>query len=175
VAKRLLSDEHVPARERACHALRFAKKSFCLRLFKKIHDAPGTGEWERACAVYALGFITGPTNLIDAARFDKELLVRRVADAALDIRGKRPQLEKHFKQYNSQNGLARLSSYLCLAEQGDQSTIWALRNETKNSEFGQTFREDLTERIKRRLTEEYKKKFEEEKKLPNARGTITFD
>jgi hypothetical protein len=62
-----------------------------------------------------------------------------------------------------------------LAEQGDQSTIWALRDEKKSSEFGQTFREDLTERIKRRLTEEYKKKFEEEQKLPNARGTITFD
>lgn len=175
VATRLLSDEHVPARERTCHALRFAKKSFCLRMFKKIHDAPGVGEWERACAVYALGFLTGPTTLIDAARFDEELLVRRAADAGLEIHDKKPHLEKHFKQYNNQNGLARLSSYLCLAEQGDQSTIWALSNRKNTSEFSQTFREDLTERIKKRLGEEYKKKSEEEKKLPNARGTITFD
>jgi HEAT repeat protein len=175
VARRLLSDEHVPARERACHALRFAKRSFCLRLFKRIHDAPGVGEWERACAVYSLGFIGGPVNLIKAARFDEELLVRYAADAALEIHDKKPHLEKHFKQYNSQNGLARLSSYLCLAEQGDQSTIWALGDGKNTNEFSQTFRADLTERIKRRLGEEYKKKSEEEQKLPITRGTITFD
>jgi HEAT repeat protein len=175
VAKRLISDEHVPARERACHALRFAKRSFCLQLFKTIHDAPGISEWERACAIYSLGFLSGPTNLIEAARFDEELLVRRAADAALEVNGKRPHLEKHIKRYNSQNGLARLSSYLCLAEQGDQSTIWALHNGKKISEFSQTFREDLSERIKKRLADEYKKKSEEEKKLANARGTIKFD
>lgn len=140
VAKRLLSDEHIPARERACHALRFAKKSFCLRLFKKIHDAPGTGEWERACAVYALGFLSGPTNLIDAARFDKELLVRRAADAALEVHTKRPHLERHFNQYESQNGPARLSSYLCLAEQGDQSTIWLCETKRKTVSLGKRSR-----------------------------------
>jgi hypothetical protein len=91
------------------------------------------------------------------------------------VNGKRPHLEKHIKRYNSQNGLARLSSYLCLAEQGDQSTIWALHNGKKISEFSQTFREDLSERIKKRLADEYKKKSEEEKKLANARGTIKFD
>lgn len=175
VARRLLTDEHVPARERACHALRFAKKSFCVQLFKMIHDATGVGEWERACAVYSLGFLTGPTNLIEAARFDGELLVRRAADAALEIHGKKPHLEKHFKQYNSHNGPARLSSYLCLAEQGDQSTVWALHDGKNANEFSQTFREDLCGRIKTRLAEEYKKKSEEEKKLPNVRGAIMFD
>jgi len=174
-AKRLLSDKYVPARERAGHALGFANASFCLRLYKEMHDSPGVSEWERASSVYSLGFWKSSIALIDAARYDEELLVRRTADAALEIRLKKPHLERHFEQYNRQTGLARLSSYLCLEEQGDQSTIWALNDDKKISSFARTFRRHLYKRIEKRLGDEYKTKLEEEKKLPDSRGAITFD
>jgi HEAT repeat protein len=174
-AKRLLSDKHVSARERAGHALGFASTSFCLRLYGEMHDSLGVSEWERASSVYSLGFWESPLALIKAARYDEELLVRYTADAALDIRLKKPHLERHFEQYNTQGGMARLSSYLCLAEQGDQSTIWALNDNKKTSPFARTFRKRLYKRIERRLADEYKKKLEEERKLPDSRGAITFD
>lgn len=113
--------------------------------------------------------------LIKAARYYEQLLVRRTADAALEIRLKRSHLERHFKQFNQQNGLARLSSYLCLADQGDQSTIWALNDNEKISTFSRTFRRRLCKQIERRLADEYKKKLDEERKLPDFRGTIAFD
>jgi len=171
----LLSDKHVPARERAAHALELAEPSFCLRLYKEMHDSPNASEWERASAVYSLAFWKSPMALIKAARYDEQLLVRRTADAALEIRLKRSHLERHFKQFNQQNGLARLSSYLCLAEQGDQSTIWALNDNKKISIFSRTFRRRLCKQIERRLADEYKKKLDEERKLPDFRGTIAFD
>lgn len=174
-AKRLLSDKHVPARERAAHALGFANSSICLRLYKEMHDASSADEWERSCAVYSLGFWDSPISLIEAARYDEELLVRRSADSALAVRLKKPHLERHFEQYNTQSGLTRLCSYLCLAEQGDQSTIWILNDNKRTSPFARTFRGRLYKRIERRLADEYKKKLEEEKKLPDQRGMIAFD
>ena len=173
--KRLLSDKHVPARERAAHALGFADASFCLRLYKEMHDSPNANEWERASAVYSLAFWNSPMSRIEAARYDEQLLVRRTADVALGNRLKRPHLERHFKQFNQQNGLARLSSYLCLAEQGDQSIIWALNDDKKINTFARTFRGRLCKQIERRLADEYKKKIEEERKLPDSRGAIAFD
>jgi len=173
--KRLLSDKHVPARERAAHALAFANASFCLRLYKQMHDSADANEWERASAVYSLGFWKSPMSLIETARYDEQLLVRGAADKALEIRLKRPHLEKHFKQFNQQDGLARLSSFLCLADQGDQSTIWALNDDTRISPYARTFRRRLYKQIERRLADEYKKKIEEERKLPDSRGTIMFD
>jgi HEAT repeat protein len=173
--KRLLSDKHVPARERAAHALAFANAPFCLRLYKHVHDSADANEWERASAVYSLGFWKSPISLIEKARCDEQLLVRGAADKALEIRLKKPHLERHFKQFNQQNGLARLSSYLCLADQGDQSTIWALNDNKKISPYARTFRRRLYKQIESRLADEYKKKIEEERKLPDSRGAIMFD
>jgi HEAT repeat protein len=173
--KRLLSDKHVPARERAAHALGFADASFCLRLYKEMHDSPDANEWERASSVNSLGFWKSPMSLIEASRYDEELLVRRAADAALEIRLKKPHLERHFKQFNKQSGLARLSSYLCLEEQGDQSTIWNLNDDNKTTPFARIFRRRLYKHIEGRLANEYKKKIEAERKLLDDRGAIMFD
>jgi hypothetical protein len=173
--KRLLSDRHVPARERAAHALGFASASFCLQLYKAMHDSPDSNEWESASSVYSLGFWKSPMSLIESSRYDEQLLVRRAADGALEIRLKKPHLERHFKQFNKQSGLARLSSYLCLEEQGNQSTIWALNDNKRMTPFARTFRRRLYRHIERRLADEYKKKLEAERKLPDERGAIMFD
>jgi hypothetical protein len=39
---------------------------------------------------------------------------------------KKAKLALDFSIYKSENGPARLASYLCLSEQVDQATIWAL-------------------------------------------------
>ncbi len=173
--KRLVCDQHVPARELATNALRYARPAFGLKLFQQLHDAPGNSEWERQAAVYSLGFWKSPVDLINHARFDREFLVRKAADSALEMRSKQKDLAKHFKIFVTREGVQRLSSYMCLANQGNQSTIWALHDEGQLLGLPLTFRKRLANRIKGRLTTEYKKKEEEEKNISESRGTITFD
>ena len=174
-SKRLVCDQHVPARELAANALRYARPAFALKLFQQLHDSPGSSEWERQAAVYCLGFWKSPIDLINDARFDREFLVRKAADSALEMRSKQKDLAKHFKIFVTREGVQRLSSYMCLADQGNHSTIWALHDEGQLIGLPLTFRKRLANRIKGRLTTEYKKKAEEEKQLSESRGTITFD
>lgn len=174
-AKRLLCDKHFPAKEMTVHTLRYSRKSFCSNLFRQLHDSPKANEWERACAVYALGFWNCSLTLIKDARFDSELLVRRAGDEALAIRSKREQLTKHMKTFEFESGQQRLSSYLCLLEQGDQTTIWEMSDEGRMIGIAQAFRKQLSGGIRSRLTAEYKKRHDEEKNLDESRGTIWFD
>ncbi|MDX6711273.1 MAG: hypothetical protein QOH96_2289 [Blastocatellia bacterium] len=74
---------YFPAREMTVHTLRYSRKSFCLDLFRQLHDSPKANEWERACAVYALGFWNCPLTLIKDAYFDTELLVRKAGEEPL--------------------------------------------------------------------------------------------
>lgn len=173
--KRLLADKHVPARELAANALRYARPTFALKLFHQLHDPCANNEWERAAGVYSLGFWDSPVDVIKDARVDREFLVRKAADSALELRSKRSDLKKHFKIFATHDGVKRLSSYMCLADQGNQSTIWALHDEGQLLGMPLTFRKRLANRIKGRLSTEYRKKEEEEKKLSESRGTITFD
>lgn len=174
-AKRLLCDKHVPAREMTVHTLRYSRKSFCLDLFRQLHDSSKANEWERASAVYALGFWNCPLTLIQDARFDSEWLVRSAGDKALAIRSKREHLTKHLEMFEFADGQQRLSSYLCLLEQGDQTTIWKMHDDGRMTGIARTFRKQLTGSIRARLTAEYKKKHDEEKNSDESRGTIWFD
>lgn len=174
-AKRLVCDKHVPAREMAVHTLRYGEKRFCEELFRQLYDSThGTG-WERASAAYTLGFWNSPGRLIQDARFDGAWLVRRAGDAALAIREKRQHLSKHLNMVESGKGLQRLSSYLCLSERGDQTTVWQMHDDDRMTGIAQAFRRRLTARINTRLTSEYKEKQEEENKLDESRGEIWFD
>jgi len=173
-AKRLICDKHVPARERTAHALGRTDPHFCAKLFEDLHNSDGADEWQRACAVYSLGFWEGDLTVIERARYDSELLVRDAADAALAMRLKKSHLHRHIERYESGSGLVRLSSYLCLREQGDTSTIWSLYDDDKLN-LSLTFRRHLAERIKERLRTEHKEKQDREKKQKESRGTVTFD
>lgn len=173
-ARRLVSDKHVPARERTAHALGRTDNAFCYRLFEELYDSVDADEWQKACAVYSLGFWESDLSLIENARYDGELLVRQAADVALAIRLKKPHLQGHIERYRSGGGLTRLSSYLCLSEKGDQSTIWSLHDDDERN-LALTFRRSLRESIKKRLGDEYRKKQDEEGKHKDTRGTITFD
>lgn len=174
VAKRLVCDLYVPARERMCHALGYAKKRVCSRLFHELYESSRT-EWERASATYTLGFWNSPTEQIKKARFDGESLVRKAADAALEIRLNKKQLEMHLLRYQSGSNSERLSSYLCLCDHGNQFSIWALNDDEQIKGMALTFRRELTERIKKRVGDEYQKRQRDEKDLPESRGTVTFD
>lgn len=173
-AKRLICDKHVPARERAALALSRTDPAFCHKLFEDLHNSGDADEWQRACAVYSLGFWESDLTIIEDARYDSELLVRHNADAALAVRLKKSHLQRHIERYKSGSGLTRLSSYLCLREQGDTSTIWSLYDDDRLN-LQLTFRRHLAERIKERLRGEHKKKQEGEEKQKESRGTVTFD
>jgi hypothetical protein len=174
VAKRLVCDQHVAARERMCHALSFAKKRFCSRLFEELNGST-SNEWERSAAAYSLGFWDSQIAQIQSVRFDAELLVRKSADAALEMRSNKKQLERHLTRFNSGTISERLSSYLCLCEKGDQASIWALHEDKYIDGMARTFRRHLAERIKKRLSDEYQKRQREQKDLTESRGTMAFD
>jgi hypothetical protein len=166
---------YFPAREMTVHTLRYSRKSFCLDLFRQLHDSPKANEWERACAVYALGFWNCPLTLIKDAYFDTELLVRKAGEEALAIRSKREHLTRHMKTFEIASGQQRLLCYLCLLDQGDQTTIWEMHDDGRMLGIAQTFRKQLSGGIRTRLTAEYKKRHDEEKNLDESRGTIWFD
>ena len=95
--QRLLCDKHVPARELAANALRYARPAFALKVFRQLHDPPANTEWERAAGVYSLGFWSSPVGVIRDARVDREFFVRKAADSALEMRSKQTDLKKHFE------------------------------------------------------------------------------
>ncbi len=64
--------------------------------------------------------------------------------------------------------MARLSSYLCLKEQGSLSTIHELRHFAPQEPLANVFVTSLTKSISERLREEYRKREEEEKKRWDA-------
>jgi hypothetical protein len=173
-AKRLVCDKHVPARERTNHALGRMNHAFCLKLFEELSTPDVADEWQKACAVYSLGFWESNLSLVEDARYDGELLVRRAADAASEMRAKRPHVRRHLERFESASGLSRLASFLCLCEQGDTSTIWFLYDDERRG-ISLSFREVLAERIGKRQSDEHKKKKESEDKLKDSRGTVTFD
>ena len=174
-AKRLVCDKHVPARDKAVHTLRYADKSFSKELFQQLYSSSSSSDWERAAAAYSLAFWDCPPRLIRTARFDNSWLVRRAGDAAFSNREKRKHLNKHLLTFESGTGQRRLSAYLCLMEQGDQTTIWEMHDDGHMTGIAQTFRDQLTGAIRRRLTSEHKKKQDEENKLDESRGEIWFD
>ncbi len=172
--KRLVCDYDVSVRDRASHALRFMDADFCQQLYDELQHTE-TNEWTRACAVWTLGYWDSNLAEIESARYDRESLVRRAADEALLLRKKHIELERHLNIFAGLDGLARLSSYLCLSKQGNLSTIWRLHDSINKQSLAYTYVRHVTERISNRLRDEYRKRQEEQEKFFSERGTIWFD
>ena len=81
----------------------------------------------------------------------------------------------HVERFTADDGLARLSSYLCLKEHGQLSSIWELNDLTQQPSLTYTFAHELTSAISERLRNDYRKMEEEEKKLEDSRGTVWFN
>lgn len=173
--KRLVCDTEVAVRERAMQALRFTSPAFCGQLYDELWKDLGADEWQRACAVRTLGYWDASLSIMESARFGQELLVRRAADEALEYRTRRQNLQKHLEQFRASDGLGRLSSYLCLKEQGDLSTLWTLNETIPRTTLTYTFVRHLAQGVIDRLRNDYRKRQEEQEKFLKSRGTIYFD
>jgi HEAT repeat protein len=172
--KRLVCDRHVPARERSVNALGTIDPEFCAIIFGELNRTEAS-EHERACATYTLGFWNSDPREIERARLDSELLVRRAADSARDAQRLRNAMKWHVQRFSSNDGLARLSSYLCLRVHAQLSTIWELNDAIGPPSLSHAFSHELTSAISERLKNDYRKKEDEEKKLEDSRGTVWFN
>jgi hypothetical protein len=172
--KRLICDRHVPARERSVNALVKLEPAFCTLIYEELKRS-AVSERERACATYMLGFWGSDSGEIEKARFDGELLVRQAADAARDVQRLRVAMTWHAQRLVADDGLARLSSYLCLREHGQLSSIWEISELTRKPFLSYTFAHELTTAISERLKSDYRKKEDDEKKLEDSRGTVWFN
>jgi HEAT repeat protein len=172
--KRLVCDLHVPARQRSVNAFTKLDPAFCTLIYEELKRS-ATSERERACATYMLGFWSSDSGEIAKMRFDGELLVRQAADAARDMQRLRTAMTWHVERFTADDGLARLSSYLCLKEHGQLSSIWEVNDLTRQPSLTYTFAHELTSAISERLRNDYRKMEEEEKKLEDSRGTVWFN
>jgi HEAT repeat protein len=175
VVKRLVCDHDVVIRERALHALAQTDQSFSQQIYEELRSSSSASEWIRACAVQTLGhWDSSPTN-IERARYDGEMLVRRAADAALELRRSHNEMQFHIEGLGAEDGLARLSAYLCLKSYGDLSTAGRITEAIPKHTVQRAFVGHLNSAIKERLRNEWRKKQEDEDKLPESRGIIWFD
>jgi nucleoside phosphorylase/HEAT repeat protein len=171
--KRLLCDRDLLTRELTANSLKQTSTAFCQELFDELYGG-SSDEWTRSCAVSMLGFLEFGDTQIESVRYVSELLVRQAADKARIMQLKHRRLDVHISQFGSVDGMARLSSYLCLKEHGDISTIHELRHFKPQDTLANVFLTSVTKSISERLREEYRKRKEEEKKRWDARGTIWF-
>lgn len=175
VAKRLISDPDLRVREMALHNVSLVTTGLGQELHASLIDDPNADERVRAYAVNSLGYWEGDRSEIDKFRTAKELLVRRAADAAIDLRERRLKLKFHVGQMGSSDGLARLSSYLCLKAHGDISTPWHLEQRIAKESAEAAYAGPLKKAIVDRLRNDDRKRQETEEKLVESRGTVWFD
>lgn len=176
LTKRLICDRDVRTRDITAHALRRTSVSFCLGVYEAVKGSTEADEWTHACAVYTLGFWDSEREAIsvESLRYAPELLIRRAADAALDVKRKHQHLQRHVQQFNETEGLSRLASYLCLKEQGSVSTLRTLLDDTPERSPTKTHIRHLANEMTERLGKEYRKRQEQDEKLDQSRGMIWF-
>lgn len=174
ILMRLVSDEHLPVRERAALVLsRPDHQPWCLGVYKELVQSSST--WERACAVYLLGLLeendaggSAVSGELEQARFDREYMIRRAADAATAMRECRHHLAHHVEKFARTIGLSRLSAYLCLKEHGDERTLYDLDKALDTHDHARILlvglRGPIKERMKKDRQERAKK---EEERFPS--------
>jgi len=174
VVKRLVCDRDVKIRDRVAQSLCYSGGDLCRVIFEELSDG-SCNEWERACGFYILSFREGDLNHLELAKYEKEWLVRRVADEALMIREKRMALKRHAENFAGADGLKRLAAFQCIKEQALLSTIWQLEDIIEKRSLAWAFLPPLFSEVNRRLESEYREKQKAEEKISESRGTIYFD
>jgi HEAT repeat protein len=173
IIKLLVCDQYLPVREQMAQQFSRIHPALCLQICTELRHRPDA--WEQACAVYTLGFWQSDEREIQSARYAEPFLIRHAADAALEIRHRRHALQQLAEQYRSTNNLARLSAYLAIKEQGDEQTMWTLRETVQETDLAHTFLQQLASEVHDRLRDERRKRADEERRLLNAAGTVRFN
>ncbi len=160
VMKRLIGDSHLTVRDLAGQALNFMGDELPLKLHAELTGS--RGDWERACATYSLGFWGGDESELTAARYAHAQVIRDAADEALLMRQKRSALLWHERQYQSGSGITRLSSYLVIAEHGQEENLWRLWGNTNSKHIAYTFLSQLSGTVMKQVDERRKEKIKKQ-------------
>jgi nucleoside phosphorylase/HEAT repeat protein len=172
VIRKLLTDPRVMVRELTIQGLHAAGNRFCRQLYGDVTRSSTRSD--PLCAVRLMG-IVGDVERLECARYDREFLVRRAADQALDAMLKRVELEKHIDHFTKEGGPARMSAFVCLEEHGDLSSLKSLQHKCRKGSLSFSYVRSLTSSIRTRLEKEQRDKQDEEDKLEESSGAVWFD
>jgi HEAT repeat protein len=175
VARGLVCDSELRVREMALVNVSLVGSELGQELHTSIVNDPKSDERVRACAIQLLGYFEGTDNQINKFRYGSELLVRRAADAALELKQHGIERQFHERQLGSSVGLARLSSYLCLKEHGDLGSLQRLKQIIPKQSIVSAYVGRLGRSISERLKRDTRKNQEREEELFQSRGTLWFD
>lgn len=175
IMKFLVCDHSVNVRDRAMNSLTLLTVKLCKMLHQEIMNSPDANEWTRACAVESLGFWASASSEIDSMPFENELLVRQAANKASEHKKHLQTINYHISEFQSDDGIARLSAYLCLGDNGYLSTIWQLHKIERKRLLNFTYIENLIRKISERRRKDIQEIQKMQDKQKNERGAIYFD
>ena len=175
IIKILLADYNLDVRDRALNTLTLLPKEFCEKIYQEMSNTSGISEWTRACAVESLGYWESDAGEINKVLFENELLVRRAANKAIQQKTKLKNLKYHLSEFQNENGLARTSAFLCLADNGNLSSIWKLYETENTKSLTFTYTDNLIHEISEKRRKDIQESQRNQEKEQNERGTIYFD
>jgi hypothetical protein len=173
VLKRLICDRSLAVRELTAQGLALTDDSIVTSLYTELRES--ADDWARASAVFVLGCLEGTEDRIQTARFDEAFIIRHSADKALETLCRRRALKQLVEQYQSQDGVERLSAYIAICQSGDEHTIHLLYQLIREADPAHIFLRELGDHVAERVNKERNKREEEEQELLNSGPIIRFD
>jgi len=170
---RLLCDTQFAVRELAGRALEGMDQVFCQQIYEILRATPD--DWGQACAVRMLGFWGEHESMIEQFRYAERFHARYFADVALAQCAKRRALAELVKQYQSSDGLTRLSAYLAIQQHGTQQTIRTLRAAIHQEHLAYIFLNQLSNEVHKRVEKEHNDGAKKEEKALISVGTVYYN
>jgi nucleoside phosphorylase/HEAT repeat protein len=119
--KRLLCDEDLWMRESVAEDLVYLSPAQRWEVYTELSSVGN--DWAQACGVYSLAFWDSDESEIERQRYSAIRIVRFFADRALTVRRKRPHLRQLSDSFIGTEGVARVSSYLALIQEGSEQDL----------------------------------------------------
>ncbi|HEV7642792.1 MAG TPA: SMEK domain-containing protein [Pyrinomonadaceae bacterium] len=163
----LISDSDPVLRYGALSGLSFLNPVLCQKVHESLNAWPASNEWTRSCAVESLGYWDSDESQISNYRFDKEFLVRKAADMAMENQNKRKKLKFHRDTLWKENGINELCSFLCILEHGDMEVARYLNEDISKLEVA-SLQSIFADYLSRKI---FEKADRERSKLESAQKT----
>jgi hypothetical protein len=135
--KRLLCDEELATRESIAEELIYLEPAQRLQIYEELTNMGN--EWAQACGVYSLAFWDSDESEIERMRYVPVPIVRYFADRSLTIRRKRPHLQQSADSFAKTEGVARVSSYLVLTQEGSEQFLHYLDEQIEDDRIRAVF------------------------------------
>lgn len=119
--KRLLCDRDLGMRESIAEDLIYLTPGQAWQIYTELSNMGS--DWAQACGVYSLGFWDSDASEIERMCYSPIPMARFFADRALAMRRKRRELRELADSFVSTEGVARVSSYLALVQEGSEQDL----------------------------------------------------